>query len=574
MADDDRYTADRRTLDLQLLTSVYEAVREDDAFAAMAQAWTARFDAIGDTFGEVDDDPLLAQEIERVTGMLGDDLETRTGDPLQRAVEEIPSAALILTATGRVIMMNQPAEQRFDLVRGAQIPEAIIDAAYVGDYRAMLRSAHVANNRSRAIVRLAAEGEEDRRPLAEISLLPSLGTSESYVALRVLDLPWSDAIGDILVESFALTKAESDVARRFFITRDVDHVAAQRDASPDTVRSQLKAILAKTDCHSRHELIDLITLTAARLAVSVKSELAEWRDPLLREKVITRPGGAQLAYTWMGAKNGRPVIYSPGHSLTFLLPGPADAVFRKAGLKLFVISRPGCGLSEPDYNLTSLEDQAAAIGDLISHLDIRGAPAIGCQNGILALLSLAANDAGAVSGIVSSGMFWNKHNGTAQNLGRQAYGIMHLASRSPLLMNLFIRLGLRSVRKKGVEWYIEHSGKELPVDATMLETTTHMPLIRHAVQHMFFQGQDAVFREFQIVNEDWRAIVADTAIPVHMVLPQYDPIQNTADFGDSLPGNFTHEIIPGTGTLMLYQQPALVAQRIIAAVADYTDRKK
>jgi len=247
MADDDRYTADRRTLDLQLLTSVYEAVREDDAFAAMAQAWTARFDAIGDTFGEVDDDPLLAQEIERVTGMLGDDLETRTGDPLQRAVEEIPSAALILTATGRVIMMNQPAEQRFDLVRGAQIPEAIIDAAYVGDYRAMLRSAHVANNRSRAIVRLAAEGEEDRRPLAEISLLPSLGTSESYVALRVLDLPWSDAIGDILVESFALTKAESDVARRFFITRDVDHVAAQRDASPDTVRSQLKAILAKTD---------------------------------------------------------------------------------------------------------------------------------------------------------------------------------------------------------------------------------------------------------------------------------------------------------------------------------------
>ncbi len=553
-------------LDLQLLTSVYEALREDDAFAAMAEAWTVRFDALRGEFGEVDDDPILSREIERIARLVDNDLEAGTADPLQRAVEEIPSAAMILTTTGRVVMMNRAAEARFDLARGASLPDAAIDTAYLDEYRTMLRSAREAGNRNHAIVRLAGTHDSDRRPLAEISLLPLASADEAFVSLRMLDLPWSDQVRAAIAESFNLTDAEIDVTRRFFETRDAGAVAAQRGASPETVRSQLKAILAKTDCHSRAELVDLVTLTAARMAVATKSELAHWRDPLLREKVITRPNGKKLAYTWMGAKDGVPALYSPGHSLTFLLPGPADAEFREAGIKLYLISRPGCGQSEADMELGALDDQVNALADLVDHLDIRGAPAIGCQNGVLALMALAARRTGLISQIVTSGLFWSKHNGASRKLGRKAYGIMNLASRSPILLDLFIRIALRNIRKNGVQWYVEQSGKELPIDAATLAHTQHMPLIRHAVAHMVFQGNDAVRREFQIVNENWRKLAQDIAIPVHMILPQFDPMQDVADFAERLPGAFTHEIVADTGTLALYQKSQAIAKRIVAMV--------
>ena len=561
----------RRELDLELLTSIYEALRHDEAFDSIFHAWQRRSAELGDDVAKVEADPILSREIDRLSAMVDDDTMRHSGDPLQRAVEETPSPALIVNAAGSVVLMNRAAQDRFGPL-GSFRPADFIDHTTRAEFDALLRAARYGGNRDHAIVRLDPIGDGDLRPFAEMKLLSPNRHSgrhqaERYIALRMLQVPWSGGLGDILRQSFALTDAEVEVARLLYETRNAEAIAKARDASPKTVKTQIQAILVKTDCASRAELIDLISTTAPRL-FKARSDLAEWTDPLARERVWTRPGGKKLAYTWVGAPDGQPLILWSGYGIDFLPPAAFAQGLRKADIRLIIPSRPGYGNSQPDMSKSAIDDQCAAIADLVSHLGVRGCPIVASRSGVLPLWELSCRDPGIFSRIVSHGTFWTVHAEERANRQNLEQSVVSMLTRSPMLIKLMIRFGMRNVRKYGVQWYISRAGNNLAVDSRTLANTDHMPLLRHSAQHQFMQGDDVATRELALARWDWRDALDRTRTPVHMILPEEDPVLDPASFGRSLAArpHVSCEIVTGTGALMMHQKPGQLAQAIVNAL--------
>jgi DNA-binding CsgD family transcriptional regulator len=86
-----------------------------------------------------------------------------------------------------------------------------------------------------------------------------LGTSQPAAAILVIDS--ESAIEPdlaILRELFALTPAEARVTGRLVLGRSVEEIASESGVSVETVRSQVRSILAKTNTGRQGELISLV----------------------------------------------------------------------------------------------------------------------------------------------------------------------------------------------------------------------------------------------------------------------------------------------------------------------------
>jgi DNA-binding CsgD family transcriptional regulator len=73
---------------------------------------------------------------------------------------------------------------------------------------------------------------------------------------------WLAPPREMLMQTFALTRAEADVAIGLVSGRTLAEVAADRDIKIGTVRTHLKAVFAKTHTHSQADLTGILTRLA------------------------------------------------------------------------------------------------------------------------------------------------------------------------------------------------------------------------------------------------------------------------------------------------------------------------
>lgn len=99
-----------------------------------------------------------------------------------------------------------------------------------------------------------------------VRVLPVKGEDESFALLIVSDLNASTSeISPDFARAFGLTPAEMRVAAGLHAGQDLAEIAAEVGTMIGTVRSQLKAVLAKTGTHRQQELTALLARTASIL---------------------------------------------------------------------------------------------------------------------------------------------------------------------------------------------------------------------------------------------------------------------------------------------------------------------
>jgi DNA-binding CsgD family transcriptional regulator len=116
-------------------------------------------------------------------------------------------------------------------------------------------------HRSRRFVALRAEQDRGAPIIAELSPVPARDTgpfASAAVLLTMAVQPVSDSFGAAFGDAYGLTLAEAGIALSIAQGLDVDMIARSRRVSPDTVRTQLKSILAKTGTHRQSELASLL----------------------------------------------------------------------------------------------------------------------------------------------------------------------------------------------------------------------------------------------------------------------------------------------------------------------------
>ncbi len=552
--------------DLEVVAASYRFVSDDGAFHELLAAWSRKFDAIsGDGSSIAEQDRLMAGPLRGLDALAERMARPAARSPVEEAVSEVNAPAMVITARGTVVTMNAAAHRRFSAVQGQ--PNALdwLDPTSKDDFTSVIEGASNPNSRRHAIVRTI--DQEDRRGLAEVYTVPGASSGSRFIAVRALETQWSDRIDTTLQRAFDLTTAEQGVARMLYETRDIATVARLRDTSVNTARTQLRAILSKTDATSQVDLIRLLGLLAARASHSQRGSQDKWRDPWENEKILIRPDGRKLAYSWTGAADGDPALLVHGTVQGYILGPEIEARLVREGIKLYAIVRPGFGSSESspaDY----IHDQTEAIDFLVKELGFGPIPAIGLGNGSVPLLRLAARSSERFTRLLVMGLLRPHGPDTLSRLSPVQRSLAEFVRQAPRMAETLAKVGDRYVRHKGVDWYLARGWGDVPEVQATLADPEIIPLIRNACELVMSGNTFDYIREMQC---QWHAAPVNydnITCPVHHLHGAWDRSvskEEAAAFA-ALADHFTTEYVEGAGYFLPYEKPGLFADRLVESV--------
>jgi len=134
----------------------------------------------------------------------------------------------------------------------------------------------------------------DDRPLV-ILLTPAQHTSSAAVLLRCAEIIWPDSLGPLLSRAFDLTSAETQIVQALVAGETSSTIATSRGTSRETVRTQIRELLAKTGTHSQLELIRMIIgFSMMAQQAEARSSNDEQRALQVETKVFPPAGNSAL----------------------------------------------------------------------------------------------------------------------------------------------------------------------------------------------------------------------------------------------------------------------------------------
>ncbi len=563
-----------REIDLDIVSASWRALSDGEAYDSMMSAWERKFDAITREPRIPLIDGALKRQLASIEELLLEDRNAvQTEDPFEAAVSQTPAPAMVLSPNGLVTSLNEGASEYFGVQHGLNAGTDWIRDESLADFRAVRASGVGKGNVDYAIIRIIVGDGQDA--LAEVYQLESAGAIAPYTVVRSLELDWLPSVTTALRKVFGFTKAESEICRLLFAYRDLQAVADQRGVTIETVRTQVKRILSKAEVHSKAELVRLLALLCARAAFQQDRADLTWSDPLGREQILTRRDGRKLAYSWMGAEAGRPVLFVAGQTSFSFLTEAICAELERRDIKLISPSLPGHGNSDPVTTQEQLIDGCDAIEELCEALDLGPVPAVTSRGGQFYLIHLALRRPDLISALLCVSLPWSISPNRKESLPWRQLTFFRLALDAPAAFDVACRLGYRMVKQRGPDFYLSRGYNDSGVDSETIADPEIKPLLRAAIRHVLAQGYLAFKREQEMCAKspisDW---VRKLQVPLHWLVPgQIGTIDDTdLEHIRSLNPLVSLEFIPEAGELLPYQLPELFCERLGELVSDANDK--
>lgn len=560
------------SIDFDLIATSYRSLTDPAAFDEMIAAWNRKLAAME---GQADwTEQQLGQELFGHLARLGTLAENTAAvaeDPIRQTVEATAVATMVQSPEGRVVAINDAGMGLFGQLAGSIDNLDWLDPTSAGDLAAVRRSAAENGNRQRAILRHAdLDGSSDQ--LVEAQVLKAPGSDTGFVTIRSLALPWSTSVGEALSEAFALTEAELDVLRLFYLTRDLDEVALTRGASLKTVRTQFKTILMKTQARSQANLLYLVAMLSARVAANRSGTEMGWSDPFGSERIFTRPGGKKLAYSTIGPAQARPVLWVHGPGFNGIPPQSLIDRIIAAGGRLILPCRPAYGNSERDHAQSIEDDQASAMAELAEELALQNCLAVGttCSAQALHLARDRAPD--RIGTIIAISFSWKASSEEVRRLPAVHRTVYSLALRAPSILRSICSVALKIIHRVGPDWYVQRAHSYSQANRTCLRNPETQALLRSDCRMMLAQGSEGFISDLILANADTTGALRRSTLPTVWLMGELDQhlhLEEAQRFCSHYPG-LTLKVLPGCSELMVYQRPDLVAGAIVDALVTHT----
>ncbi|MXO97330.1 alpha/beta fold hydrolase [Erythrobacter aquimaris] len=466
-----------------------------------------------------------------------------------------------------VALSNEAAQRLFGATQGRTFELDWIAEESRSDLQSLQRSARGSGNRKHAVIRLLTG--DDSTTLAEAFVLSVGKTRQTFLIVRSLNSSWGSSVDVVLADAFGFTLAELQIAKLLVEGKSPADVAVQRGTGVQTVRTQIKAMVAKAGAQSLIDLVRLLSLVCARITEQSTLNGVRWADPWGNLRRIERPDGYKVAYSWTGAPDGQPVLLLHGLSLGYLMGERIERRLREAGIKLIAPCWPGMGGSEQNPKLSLEQDDLVAYSAVADALGLKNCLGVGLATGAIHLLALERarpETFGALLGISDCLPLTRKRLSHAPLSFRT---MLRLPNVLPKALELVVSAGFRNVRRKGIDWYVERRYHQSPVDRASCDDVEFVPLMRNWCELSFMMGPK-VFCER--ASQRWRfkeEQLLDLPVSVHVLLGEGEPMFDAPYFQrlEESSSELTIERVVGAGELLLHQRPKLIAQRIIEMAA-------
>ncbi|MEP2988434.1 MAG: alpha/beta fold hydrolase [Parasphingorhabdus sp.] len=555
--------------ELKLLEASYRFVADAGTYDQFIDGWMERLERIDQRGAGRLDDFLINRHLGSLSAMMKkialDDSDPK--DPIEDVVSSVAGAALILSPSNLVVALNDLAFDKWNVRRGASTSMNWLDPTSLENLEQVRRSAMQRGNHLHSIVRTISD--DGRIDLAEAFVVDE-DVNPGLVAIRALDFGWTEHLSALLMESFDLTEAETEVCRLLLDVRGTDEIADIRSTSVHTIRTQLRTIFAKTQTANQVDLIRLLGLVSSHLARRDNLESGKWQDPLGYQKIFQDSYGRNIAYSWMGDPEGRPALLSHGMATGYLLHPDGVALLHERRIKLYCISRPSFGDSDPSPRKDASLGAADAIVALAQHLNIEEWVVVGLAVGAIPLFLASQNPASGIKGIVGSSSYIPftpeesfDHFSPARRVANR------FARTSPMLTELAVMVTYRMMRIKGPEhiWQTMYSACE--ADKKAASDPDCVALIRTAAALLTAQKHKALTNDMRMISAYWYDDFMKCEIPVQFLHGTADaaiPVEKLTSMIEDKP-NMQLEMIAGAGELLYYYH----SDKLVTALADMTD---
>lgn len=386
------------------------------------------------------------------------------------------SAALAIDGGPRVLIANPAAALAFGIGPGAalsDLPLADGEAEALSD--AVLRVLR-SNSGGTSVLRLRA-AEKDRTLLFSLRRVQPHGAAPFILAIAS-ELGWPAGFNQLLSDAFDLTQAETEILRGLTEGASVTDIAARRARSVETIRGQLKTIMAKTGTRSQVELVRL-TMSTMELAqysggVSDRLDAQSAGFGTLEERpfhTMIHADGRRQDYLVLGREDGLPCLYLPLDYGLVRWPASAEAEAVRRGLRIVVPVRAGYGHSTPlpraaDYTPRLVEDLVA----LLDHLRIERVPVLSLGGDSFLSMMLHDRHPHRVLGLIcASGVLPHVRAEQYERMDKWHRFILAGARYTPHLLPFMVKAGFALAHRLGKRAFVHAVYGNSEADKTTFE---------------------------------------------------------------------------------------------------------
>ncbi|MCF8511469.1 MAG: helix-turn-helix transcriptional regulator [Rhodobacteraceae bacterium] len=566
---------DNEEVDLQLVADGYRVISDPAAWDDLIGTWNAKLKIAGfDTVG-IQNEERLERQYAKIASLLKRIGLPEIEDPIVGLVKHQHEPAMVLSRNLRVLAINEAGQKAFGAEQGIAANLSWLSPEHMKTFDGLLRD--LGRRRADYYAIMRAQDATEGRSYVEVFTPRTESLREPVIVVRALATHWTAAMSEALRIAFDLTSAEIDIAVLLYRHADLSTVAELRGASLRTVRTQLSRIFAKTDTRGQVELVRLLSHLSGRLGARVENSAVHWEDPAGQEQVLTRPDGRKLAYTWLGPKQGRPVLLVPGIVNGYLFPDGFSAVLLRRNIRLIVMTRPGAGNSDRDPEANPLGDHIEAIRFLTKKLNLSGLPAVGIHGANVALLEIAASNDNPFSEVVAIGRFLPLDSQRWRKLPAMPRVLIWLQLHARWAADIVGQHGWRNVVRQGLDWYINRAYGDMPFDYGFTSSPEVSALLRNACAYTFRQSHHVMLEDLEIRQNDIVRVLPLLkvrltwllgAVEVYTRDAEASPFYSQAELDRIAAINPLIDIhrIPEAADLIVYQQPRLIAEMIADAV--------
>jgi len=538
-----------------IIDSAYESLTSQDGFQSMITGWAPHVDQLTSPRQK---DRLLSKVKHHFSQAIA--LTERLSppapsNPIASEIAKSSSPTIALSPAKHLIAGNARSEACFGERIGEMMTLDWLAPESVESFQSLRQEASKGEIGTQIIVSLS-HAHSTAPLIAEAYGIIVQTLNTPVIIVRVLEVEWSEAAGDTLKSVFKLTAAELAVAEQFLKTQDIDQLAVHRGATVATVRKQIQSIFAKTNTNSQARLYHFLSLIVQSKTSRKPAQHDIWRDPLGHEKILLDSQGRRIAYTWLGAPNGTPALLSHGSLTGYLFTHAARKAIKAAGIKIYIVCRPGFGNSDPNLDVNALEGARLSMETVMDHLGLSSLPAIGFASGMVPLIYMAARSPGRISRILSfGGSVPLDDDAHYRDLPPTTRVTLMLAKYSDQAVRLALRSGYRQVIKQGPSYMLQKIYGVAPADQNTTRDPDMLALLAASARMLTTFGTDTFERDFPLITYGWREDFEKASIPLHIVHGQDDPVfllKHAKNFANLYP-DYTMKIIQGAGQLVFLQ---------------------
>ena len=516
---------------------------------------------------ELEDEEIEAH-LRRATVFL-ERFEATRGEAVYRSVlEDIPRSAAFLSDGGAgIAAFNRPAAVAFGLKDGAHLSDLPFDAEDISLLRGVIYK--VASGQAERVVTLRIRSSITGSPVI-VRIGPITSDNAKPLALVMsTELVWPEGFEVTVQEAFGLTAAEVEIVQGMTLGLPIKDIADSRGRSAETVRTQVRSILAKTETHSQSELIRVVlglmdvAFMPAEGAGPVPNRMGALEQ--LSFQQTTGADGRRLEWIEFGSPSGAPCVFMHLDYGFIRWPATAERAARTRGIRVIVPVRAGYGRTELlPRGADHLQGVTQDYLTVLDRLGITRTAVIPMGADLRFALNLSLKRPGLVTGILGCATQLPLRTAAQYDrMDKWQRFILANARYAPKVLPFLVQAGFSLARRLGKEKFFAqvNGGSKADMEAFAIPEVREAVLAGSEVSlGAKILAHEAFTRECIGSEKDWSDLVRAVTVPVQLLQGDQDP-QTPVQTIKELMLDYPHleiSFVPNTGQLLFFAQWPMV----------------